>query len=334
VGSVIPADDGLLFAETFASKIGRLNLANNTIDEWTLPLNFYPADMIPGPDGTVFISDENNSIGLLNLSKDSLTLWRVRHFGNLAGSGGNIFFTEFDDDRVAMLNPATNQITEWSIPARGPLTPSGIAVARDGKVFFSEALGNLNAPCLGKFAMLEPSTNTITEWAISNVKSLLMDLQVGGGFAWITDFSPNLLILLDSAHNVIREYQPPTPDSQPNLLVLTPSASSTFFSETAGNNIGELVPAEQKPIATFTATPVVTTVVPVVTDVPRYMIPVTSTRTPVTPTVTPVTGIINRGFTEWMIPTPASFPIGITSVNQNGTIGFGECGSAVGILSR
>lgn len=336
VGSVIPADQGLLFAETFGSKVGRLNIAENMIEEWTLPPNSYPADVVGGPDGTVFVSDENNFIGQLNLSTAMLTLWHVRHFGNLATSGGNIFFTEFDSGRIAMLNPAANQITEWTIPSGHPLTPiipAGIGVTDDGEVFFSVAVGNKNAPCLGRFAMLDTSTNRITEWPISNVRSLLMNLQVGGGFVWIADFSPNLFILLDPASNVIHEYEPPTPDSQPNLLALTPSGTAAFFTESAGNNIGELIPAEQPPVATFSVTPVVTTVSPVTTDVQPLTIGVTSTTTQVTPTVTPVSGIVNEGFTEWMVPTPVSLPVGITFVKQNGTIGFGECGSAVGTLN-
>jgi streptogramin lyase len=70
---------------------------------------------------------------------------------------GNVWFTEVAGNKIGRLNPATNEITEWTIPT--PISaPLGLD-ASGGFIYFVE----YNA---GKIGRLNPSTNEITQWLI------------------------------------------------------------------------------------------------------------------------------------------------------------------------
>jgi len=268
------------------------------------------------------VTNENNTIGLFDLDKSTFTQWPTSEFGFVVVSGAHVFFTELDTNKIGMLDPSTNTLTEWTSPTPDSV-PFGIALGKEGRIFFAEQIG--------KFAMLDPFRNTITEWSLPGTP-LLLDLQVSGDFAWSPDFASNLLDRLDLVNNVIYQFAPPTPNSGPNILALNPQSGSVLFTETAGNNIGELFPAEEPPVAIIKVTPVVSAASPVVTPVAPTTFALTHTEARVTPTVTEVTGVVTGGFTEWMIPTPVSTPIGIAVEQPSGTIEFTECGSKVGTL--
>jgi hypothetical protein len=92
---------------------------------------------------------------------------------------------------------------------------------------------------------------------------------VSGDFAWSPDFASNLLDRLDLVNNVIYQFAPPTPNSGPNILAPNPQSGSVLFTEAAANNIGELFPAEEPPVAIIKVTPVVSAASPVVTPVTK-----------------------------------------------------------------
>lgn len=75
-------------------------------------------------------------------------------------STGNVFFTERFANKIGMLDPSGNSITEWVITSTGNPLPAGITVEpSSSNVFFSERNDN-------QIARLDTSTNIMTEWNI------------------------------------------------------------------------------------------------------------------------------------------------------------------------
>ena len=97
------------------------------------------------------------------LIKDS---WNLKRFSNnifdiTSDFSGNIYFVERDGNSIAQLSPATNTITEWTIPTNSS-GPIGVAFdSSTGNLYFAE--NNTN-----KIGRLVPATNSFTEWTVGN----------------------------------------------------------------------------------------------------------------------------------------------------------------------
>ena len=90
------------------------------------------------------------------------TTWKIPTEGVTdieASFNGDIYFTMYNDNKIARLIPLTNTITEWTVPTNnsGPLDLTLDSFS--GSVYFTEHKGN-------KIGRLIPSTNTITEWTV------------------------------------------------------------------------------------------------------------------------------------------------------------------------
>ena len=84
-------------------------------------------------------------------------------------STGFVYFVEGNANKIGRLVPATNTITEWSVPTSSSL-PLAVSVdSSTGFVYFVE--GNAN-----KIGRLVPATNTITEWSVPTSSSLPISL--------------------------------------------------------------------------------------------------------------------------------------------------------------
>jgi|SRR5215212_6335509 len=72
--------------------------------------------------------------------------------------GGNyLYFAESNSNKIGLLVPSTNTITEWNIPTNASMPVSIGFDPSTGNVYFAESNSN-------KIGRLVPSTNTITEW--------------------------------------------------------------------------------------------------------------------------------------------------------------------------
>ena len=91
-----------------------------------------------------------------------LSSWKINTTGIkdiVVDFAGNIYFTDYTNNKIGRLAPLTNTITEWNIPtdASGPYGIDFNAVS--GNIFFTEYTNN-------KIGRLSPATNMITEWNI------------------------------------------------------------------------------------------------------------------------------------------------------------------------
>jgi streptogramin lyase len=72
------------------------------------------------------------------------------------GPDGNVWFTEGGANKIGMINPTTDAITEFAVPNAGP---EGITAGPDGNLWFTERGAN-------KIGMINPSTHTISEFPL------------------------------------------------------------------------------------------------------------------------------------------------------------------------
>ena len=93
--------------------------------------------------------------------------------------GGNAYFAESDTNKIGRLEPATNLITQWTLPTNS-IRPAGIEFdPASGSVYFAES----NTNKIGRFV---PIINVITEW---NINSNPLDISVtpGGSIYFVDD---------------------------------------------------------------------------------------------------------------------------------------------------
>jgi len=149
--------------------LSKLEPSTNTITTWSVTggPEVISGRMTLDSSGNVYFSTGDN-ISKLDTSTNTLTTWPLTDpdifsKGLTVDSSGAIFFTESGkfDAKVARLVPATNTITEWTVPLGD--VGGTITVDSTGNVFFES----------GDFARLVPSTNIFTEWNEPNVRDFL-----------------------------------------------------------------------------------------------------------------------------------------------------------------
>ena len=287
----------LYFTEAGANKIGRLESVPNTITEWTLPItnggqSSGPTSIAFDPStGSIFYAVTGaNKIGLLVPATNMITEWTLpttngttpspttngttpsptTNGGQSSGptsiafdpTTGSIFYAVTGANKIGLLVPATNTITEWTLPKKSD--SNGFKdIVFDGveSIYF---VGN-NGNTIGK---LGTSDNMFVEWSLpdktANVTSLAF-LFDGG--VYFSEAGANKIGRLYSDTNTFTEWTLPTTNggqsSGPTSIASDPSTGSIYFSKPDANKIGRLVPPinaitewilDNKPLA-ITSTP-------------------------------------------------------------------------------
>ena len=81
-----------------------------------------------------------------------------------AGPDGNLWFTEYQGNKIGMINPTTHAITEFPIPDRQRPVPPGSRRA-------PTATSGSPSTAANKIGMINPTTHAITEFAIPTAES-------------------------------------------------------------------------------------------------------------------------------------------------------------------
>lgn len=347
----------VFFTERTASKIGSLNMKQSIITEWPLAMGAGPHGIRilkrdDESDGaTLVFCEQNGNIARLNSQTNVLTEWPVPTAGSLPVHSATrgaalVFFTEFNGNKIGLLNLATDRITEWGIPTVKAF-PNGIAISvgnedeneeEEGKagilVWFPEE-GDGGAPP-GKIGMLNPATNTFTEWTPPSGSSP-SHLRVSNGRVFFNDFGLNAVGRLNPRTNTITEWTVPTTNSQPEDVQILFSGLVAFTEGPAslggppgGNKIGTLDPTT--PGMDTVVTPTVTSVTPSQTTVMPKRTTLVPTTMSVKPVVTFVTGVVTGGFVEYPVPTANGGPLGIWQLPNSALIFTEENGNKIGLL--
>ncbi len=234
----------------------------------------------------------------------------------IAVSGVDPFFAEISAGNIVHLTEATGAATKWFIGAF--TSPSYVAIASDGKVYFTETGSNL----IGRLDPLANATN-IREWAVPTPSSHPLGIFIDpSGNVWVTESSSNRVAKLDPVGNTITEF-PKANATSPNQIAVS-SAGQAFYTDSLANTINVLTPFGNE-----TATPVAPadrSVTPMSASLPTINATITPTVGVITPVVTTVSGSDPSDTVRFPIPTPSSDPVGMSDVVvvsttlSNGTI--------------
>ncbi len=221
----------------------------------------------------------------------------------IAVSGDDPFFAEIAAGNIVHLTKATGAATKWAI---GAVTPSYVAIASDGKVYFTET----GTSKIGRLDPIALALN-IREWTVPTAASGPLGIFIDPfGNVWFTESSSNRVAKLDPVGNTITEY-PKAPIMSPNQIAVS-SAGQAFYTDSVANTVNILTPFGNE-----TATPVVPadrTVTPVPASYPIIKTEITPTVGVITPVVTVVPGIDPSDTVIFPVPTPMSDPVGISDV--------------------
>ena len=156
------------------------------------------------------------------------------------GPDGNLWFTEFDSGQIGMVNPATQQVTEFPLPQRNA-QPFDITAGPDGNVWFTE----FNTSQIG---MINPGTHKITEYATPTSNAEPYDITAGptgSDTLWFTEWDSNQIGVINASTGKITEYVIPTPNAVPEGITVGPGGN-IWFTETMAGKIGMFDPATGK----------------------------------------------------------------------------------------
>jgi streptogramin lyase len=151
-----------------------------------------------------------------------------------AGSDGNLWFTEFNVNKVGTINPTTHATSDFSLPTASA-SPEEIAAGPDGNLWFTELTAN-------KIGMINPTTHAITEFAIPTASAGPYGITTGpDGNVWFTENLADKIGMINPTTHVVTEFTLPTAGAEP-LGITTGPDGNLWFTEYAGDKIGMINP--------------------------------------------------------------------------------------------
>lgn len=155
---------------------------------------------------------------------------------------GRVWFGEMGANKLAMLDPATGKVSEWT-PPNGQYNIMNEVVDKQGNVWFTEEAANY----IGRF---DPATQTFKSYPLNTVsgksagpEAITLDAQ---GDVWFTEVTAGALGRLNPTTSKLTVYPlPSTPlggQSFPYALTIA-SDGRVWYGDLTGGSVGELDPA-------------------------------------------------------------------------------------------
>ncbi len=155
---------------------------------------------------------------------------------------GRVWFGEMGANKLAMLDPTTGKVSEWT-PPNGQYNIMNEVVDKQGDVWFTEEAANY----IGRF---DPATQTFKTYPLNTVKgksagpeAIALDAQ---GNIWFTEVNAGALGRLDPTSGKLTVYPLPTTPlggpAFPYALTITPDGR-VWYGDLSGGSVGWLDPA-------------------------------------------------------------------------------------------
>jgi virginiamycin B lyase len=174
-----------------------------------------------------FTAPTSNVIGLLvvtstvdfNLKQFPITTADSRPY-DLVVVNGAVWFTEFNGNKLAKLDPISGAIQEFAVPTQAS-APTGIALAPDGALWFAER----NANKVGRF---DPATSQFKEFSYAAANAQFEDIAVSADNknVWLT--SPSLNRMVQFSPGVQQFFDVPTSPFVRPLGIVTDDSPPLF----------------------------------------------------------------------------------------------------------
>ncbi len=189
-GITVGSDGNLWFSEKFGNEVGEINPTTHAITEYPLPSTLGNGWAITaGADGNVWfttlaLTTSTGYICSINPTTHAISTFTNADSGPMwiaSGSNGNLWFTG-EAGTVGEIDPATDAITEFSIPLPQP-NDTTITSGPDGNLWFTELGG-----AAGMIGMINPTTDVITDYPIPYSTPEPAGITTGpDGNVWFTD---------------------------------------------------------------------------------------------------------------------------------------------------
>src|SRR6266851_1293062 len=181
MGIQVASDDTIWFAEQYANYIGHYFPRTGRFQLYPLPVYTVP--------------DPSNAGKTLTLPSAPNDLALDAH--------GDVWFTEFNVDRLGRLDPRTGHMQQYPLTAKQSvekLAPYGVAVDPEGNVWFTESSND-------HIGRLDPSTGHIRLFAPPGPPIAPMEIASDAhGAIWVTSFSSGLLLQLNPRTGAVTSY--------------------------------------------------------------------------------------------------------------------------------
>jgi virginiamycin B lyase len=222
---VATKDGAIWWTGQLANKLGRVDLKNGSIREYTLKTpHTGPHGLVEDKDGNIWFTGNHAAlIGKLNPKTGEVTEYPIPdpkvkdphslHFA----PDGILWFTAQQSNAVGRLDPKTGEIKLVMMPTPRS-RPYGILVSAKGVPTL--ALFGTN-----KLATIDPVTMDVKEYALPNAASRPRRIAITGDEVWYADFARGFLGRLNLATGEHKEWQSPSgPNSQPYGIVFAKGA--------------------------------------------------------------------------------------------------------------
>jgi streptogramin lyase len=233
------------------------------------------------------------------------------------GPDGNLWFGFLYGGYIGKINPATDAISEYSLPTTSDRIYA-LAAGPDGNVWFTDMrIGSSPATFIG---MINPTTDAITEYTFSSSDIPLRGITAGpDGNLWFTDLTDGAIGMISPTTHAISEFTIPYAGAGPLAIAAGPDGN-LWFTDGGTNAIGVINPATHA--ITEYAIPTAGSGVCAIAAGPDGNLWFTEHTTNKIGAINPTTHAI----TEFPTPTAGSLPYGITA-GPDGNVWFAETGA-------
>jgi virginiamycin B lyase len=252
-----PDGEGNLYVASFQDRIYRIDLTTGKMTALTNTLSGLD-DLVPlqGSGGhTVpdywFFEQAADKFGAIDPTTGHITelpplaAANPQVDGIAAGPGETVWFTEFNTNRIGVINTDTDQISEFPLPTPGA-HPYGIVEGPDGTIWFTEAGAN-------RIGRINPTTDAIQEFPIDpSGNDEAEGIAIGpDSNLWFTLTGTGKIgVMSPTTGAMIGEYSVPTGNAGLGQIVSNPADGNLWFTEPDANKVGRINPAT-KAIAEF-----------------------------------------------------------------------------------
>jgi len=222
---VATKDGAIWWTGQLSNKLGRVDLKNGTIREYTLKTpHTGPHGLVEDKDGNIWFTGNHAAlIGKLDPQTGITTEYKIPdpkvkdpHSLSFAPDG-ILWFTAQQSNTVGRLDPKTGEIKLLTMPTPRS-RPYGIIVSPKG----------VPTLCLfgtNKLATIDPNTMEIKEYALPDAASRPRRIAIVGDEVWYSDFSRGFLGRYNIATGAHKEWASPSgPQSQPYGIVFAKGA--------------------------------------------------------------------------------------------------------------
>ncbi|MEM3590268.1 MAG: hypothetical protein QXN33_04670 [Candidatus Bathyarchaeia archaeon] len=236
---------------------------------------------------------------------------------------GGVFYTDEGRDRIGFLNPQPSAtLVEWRTIASGS-DPYGIAVDKDGRIWFTEA-GSIDGR--SRIGMLNPYTNVLTEYRIptdnAEPRGILVDNmdEMGRprpgftGKVWIALHRANKIAKFDPEGNTFVEFTRAMSGAPHGLAMDLTGSPKIWFTDEGGARIGRIDPSVA--VVATTTNFISTATTSVTTQTSTALATTSTTITTTNATTTLASSTVGAFITSTWTSTTASTRYEVTETSQ------------------